>query len=60
MATITAIADFGSFSRAAEAVNLTQSAVSQQILDISKAECETAVEPHGVLDDRAWKVAVTV
>jgi DNA-binding transcriptional LysR family regulator len=34
MATITAIADFGSFSRAAEAVNLTQSAVSQQMREL--------------------------
>ena len=34
--------------------------LGQQILHVSKAQCEAAIEPHGVLDDRGWEVAVTI
>lgn len=35
-------------------------ALSHQIIDISETECESAIEPHGVLDNRTRKVAMTV
>ena len=30
-------------------------ALSQQVLDIAKAEAEPAIEPNGLLDDHGWK-----
>jgi hypothetical protein len=35
-------------------------ALRQQILDVSKAECEVTIKPNCVLNDRASKMAVKV
>ncbi len=59
MATITAIADLGSFSRAALAINLTQSAVSQQMQELEAGLGVTLFDrdsrpPKLTVDGRAY------
>ena len=37
-----------------------QSVLSQQILDIAKAQREAAIEPYGILDDLGWEAMAAI
>ena len=60
LSTFLAILEVSSVSRAAERLGVTQSAVSQQILDISKAEWKSKIQPNGMLDDLDWKTVTAI
>ena len=58
--TFLAILEESSVTRAAERLGVTQSAVSQQILDISKAEWKSKIQPNGMLDDLDLKTVTAI